>query len=66
MKTQCGICEYHGDWDSAPLFLCFTCADAIRRLVWIRTREHQAAEARLSIPTNNSVAELSASFVQWE
>jgi hypothetical protein len=47
MKTECGICEYNGDLASAPLFLCFNCADAIRRLVWIRDRERQAAEAPL-------------------
>jgi hypothetical protein len=47
MEAQCGICEYCGDLASAPLFLCFKCADAIRRLVWIRDRERQAAEAPL-------------------
>jgi hypothetical protein len=64
MNTQCGICEHHGDWDSAPSFICFTCADAIRRLVWIRTRELQTAkEVPLSISVNKSVSELSASFL---
>jgi hypothetical protein len=49
MKAECGICEYGGDLASAPLFLCFNCAAAIRRLVWIRDRELQAAEASLGI-----------------
>jgi hypothetical protein len=47
MRAECGICEYDGNLDSAPLFLCFKCAEAIRRLVWIRDRELQAAEASL-------------------
>jgi hypothetical protein len=49
MKTECGICEYNGDMDSAPLFICFNCADAIRRLAWIRDRERQAAGASLGL-----------------
>jgi hypothetical protein len=49
MKAECGICEYNGDLASAPLFLCFNCAEAIRRLLWIRDRELHAAEASLGI-----------------
>jgi hypothetical protein len=49
MKAECGICEYNGDLTSAPWFLCFNCAEAIRRLVWIRDRDLQAAEASLLI-----------------
>ncbi len=48
METQCGICEFEGELQDAPLFLCLNCADAIRRLVWIRERERQAAEAPLA------------------
>jgi hypothetical protein len=48
MKGECGICEYSGDLVSAPLFICFDCADAIRRLVWIRDCEQQAAEAQVA------------------
>ena len=49
MNAECGICEYQGDWANAPLFICLICADAIRRLVWIRDREQQAADAALAI-----------------
>ena len=49
MKAECGICEYRGEIASAPSFLCFNCADAIRRLVWLRERERQAAEAPLAM-----------------
>jgi hypothetical protein len=49
MKDECGICEYRGEIASAPLFLCFNCADAIRRLVWIRERECRAAELPLAM-----------------
>jgi hypothetical protein len=49
MNTECGICEYKGDLANAPLFICLICADAIRRLVWIRDREQQAAEASIAI-----------------
>jgi hypothetical protein len=49
MKVQCGICEYSGDLASAPLSLCSDRADAIRRLIWIRDREQQAAEAPLAM-----------------
>jgi hypothetical protein len=49
MNAECGICEYKGDLHNAPLFLCLNCADAIRRLVWIRDREHQAAETPLAM-----------------
>jgi hypothetical protein len=50
MNAERGICEYQGDWANAPLFICLTCADAIRRLSWIRDREQQAAETPLAIP----------------
>jgi hypothetical protein len=66
MNTQCGICEYHGDWDNAPSFVCFTCADAIRRLVWIRTREQQAAEAPLAVSANRSAAWAKAASLYGE
>ena len=49
MSAECGICEYKGDWTNAPLFICLNCADAIRRLVRIRSREQQAAESRHAI-----------------
>lgn len=45
MLELCGICEYRGDVADAPLFICWNCADAIRRLVRIREREQQAAAA---------------------
>lgn len=48
VKIECGICEYRGDPASAPRFLCPNCADAIRRLVWIRDRE-QAEGTQLAI-----------------
>jgi hypothetical protein len=56
MKAECGICEYSGDLASSPLFLCFNCADAIRRLVWLRDRERQAAEAPLAISQGAAAA----------
>jgi hypothetical protein len=49
MKAECGICEYFGDIASAPSFLCLNCAEAIRRLVWIRESERQAADAALAM-----------------
>jgi hypothetical protein len=49
MDAECGICEYTGYPGDAPSFICLICADAIRRLVWLRDREQQAAEARLAI-----------------
>lgn len=49
MNAVCGICEYRGDIADAPAFLCFHCADAIRRLVWIRERERQTAEVPLAM-----------------
>ncbi len=39
MTAQCGICEFHGRLEDAPLFVCFNCGDAIRRLVWIHEQE---------------------------
>jgi hypothetical protein len=48
MNADCGICEHKGDPANAPLFICLICADAIRRLVWLREREQQAEEARLA------------------
>ena len=45
MNAKCGICEYKGDLADAPFFICLDCGDAIRRLVWIRNREQQAATA---------------------
>lgn len=42
MKAACGICEYNGNLINAPSFLCFNCADAIKRLVWIRDREQES------------------------
>jgi hypothetical protein len=62
MKAQCGICEHNGDWDSAPSFICFNCADAIRRLVWIRTREQQASEGRRPVVANNTASQWTASY----
>ena len=44
MTMQCGICEHQGSLKEAPLFLCFNCCDAIRRLVWIS--EHQPVQAQ--------------------
>ena len=49
MNAQCGICEYKGELASVPLFICLNCADAIRRLVWIRAREEQAKTAQRAI-----------------
>jgi hypothetical protein len=39
MKTECGICEFKGNLRDAPLFVCFNCGDAIRRLVWIQEQQ---------------------------
>ena len=39
MTAECGICEFKGRLQDAPLFVCFNCGDAIRRLVWIREQE---------------------------
>jgi hypothetical protein len=49
MNADCGICEYNGDPANSPSFICLVCADAIRRLIWLRDREQQASEARLAI-----------------
>jgi len=53
MITECGICEYSGDAASSPSFLCFNCADAIRRLVSIgnRRQENEKGSDAISQPT---------------
>jgi hypothetical protein len=63
MKNECGICEYEGEFANAPSFLCETCADAIRRLLWIREREQQASETPLSLSgTETRSTQTSAAF----
>jgi len=42
--VRCGICEHEGSLAEAPLFLCFNCCDAIRRLVWISECQPVRAE----------------------
>jgi hypothetical protein len=39
MTVECGICEFKGHLKDAPLFVCFNCGDAIRRLVWIHEQK---------------------------
>jgi hypothetical protein len=39
MTSECGICQFKGPLEDAPLFVCFTCGDAIRRLVWIHEQK---------------------------
>lgn len=39
MTAECGICEFKGHLKDAPLFVCFNCGDAIRRLVWINEQK---------------------------
>ena len=52
MTMECGICEHKGNLREAPLFLCFNCCDAIRRLVWIN--ECEKVRAELHQPVQNA------------
>ena len=52
MTIECGICEFKGHLRDAPLFVCFNCGDAIRRLVWI---SEQKSDVALTVAEPSSV-----------
>ena len=61
MTIECGICEFKGHLRDAPLFVCFNCGDAIRRLVWI---SEQKTDVALSIAEPSSAEAATAAITK--
>jgi len=61
MTIECGICEFKGHLRDAPLFVCFNCGDAIRRLVWI---SEQKTDVALSVAEPSSAEAATAAITK--